>query len=115
MKGLKAMTKVTMRGTRLLLVLGGIIFTTALLFVSVPVRATNDDDAAALFKSKCVACHGATAEKKFDATKADDVLIETVLKGRKMEKPPNMPAYEEKGITADQAKALVAFMKLQKH
>ena len=115
MKGLKAMTKVTMRGTRLLLVLSGVIFAAAILFASVPARATNDDDAAALFKSKCVACHGATAEKKFDATKTDDVLIETVLKGRKMEKPPNMPAYEEKGITADQAKALVAFMKLQKH
>ena len=27
----------------------------------------------------------------------------------------NMPAFEEKGITADQAKALVAFMKSQKH
>jgi hypothetical protein len=31
-----------------------------------------------------------------------------------LEKPPNMPAYEEKGITAEQAKALVAFMKSQK-
>jgi hypothetical protein len=31
-----------------------------------------------------------------------------------MEKPPNMPAFEEKGITADQAKALVGFMKSQK-
>jgi cytochrome c5 len=32
-----------------------------------------------------------------------------------MEKPPSMPSYGEKGITADQAKALVGFMKLQKH
>jgi mono/diheme cytochrome c family protein len=68
-----------------------------------------------LYKSKCFACHGATAEKKFDATKADDVLIQTVLKGKKAEKPPNMPAYEEKGITAEQATALVQFMKSQKH
>lgn len=103
------------RATRLLLVLGGVIFAASFLLASVPVRATTDDDAAALFKSKCVACHGATAEKKFDATKPDEELIQTVLKGRKMEKPPNMPAYEEKGITADQAKALIAFMKLQKH
>ena len=32
-------------------------------------------------------------------------------KGKKPEKPPNMPGYEEKGITEDQAKALVAYMK----
>ncbi len=98
--------------TRLTLMLGGIISVAALFMVTAaPARTSNDDDAAAMFKSKCVACHGATAEKKFDATKADDVLVQTVLKGRKLEKPPNMPAYEEKGITEDQAKALVAFMK----
>jgi len=107
------MLNVLINRTRLLLVLAGLIFMAALLITPVPVQG-SDDDAAALFKSKCVACHGATAEKKFDATKADDVLIETVLKGRKLEKPPNMPAYEEKGITPDQAKALVAFMKSQK-
>jgi mono/diheme cytochrome c family protein len=99
----------------LALVLAGVIFVATFLITSVPARTTTDDDTAALYKSKCFACHGATAEKKFDATKADDELIQTVLKGKKMEKPPNMPGYEEKGITADQAKALVAFMKLQKH
>ena len=85
------------------------------MIASVPARTSSQDDNAALYKSKCFACHGATAEKKFDATKADDVLIQTVLKGKKMEKPPNMPAYEEKGVTADQATALVQFMKSQKH
>ncbi|MGH9880733.1 MAG: c-type cytochrome [Pyrinomonadaceae bacterium] len=99
----------------LALVLAGVIFVATFLITSVPARTTTDDDTAALYKSKCFACHGATAEKKFDATKAEDELIQTVLKGKKMEKPPNMPGYEEKGITADQAKALVAFMKLQKH
>ena len=39
------------------------------------------------------------------------VVLFTVLKGKKPEKPPNMPAYEEKGINEDQAKALVAYMK----
>jgi hypothetical protein len=38
-------------------------------------------------------------------------MVEAVLKGKKGEKPPNMPAYQEKGITEDQAKALVAHMK----
>lgn len=83
-------------------------------FVVVSVRAravTQDFDAAGTFKTKCVACHGANAEKKFDATLADDVLLQAVLKGKKPEKPPNMPAYGEKGITEDQAKALVAYMK----
>ena len=71
----------------------------------------DDFDAAGTFKAKCVACHGAAAEKKFDATLADADLVQIVLKGKKAEKPPNMPGYEEKGITEDQAKALVAYMK----
>jgi len=106
------MLNVLITRTGLLLVLT-FLFLAALWITPIPVRG-SDDDTAALFKSKCVACHGATAEKKFDATKDDAVLVDTVMKGRKMEKPPNMPAYEEKGITADQAKALVAFMKSQK-
>jgi mono/diheme cytochrome c family protein len=96
-------------------VLAGVMVAATLLIASVPARTTTDDDAAALYKTKCFACHGATAEKKFDATKTDDELIQIVLKGKKLEKPPNMPAFEEKGITADQARALVAFMKSQKH
>ena len=100
---------------KLAFVLAGVMVAATFLIVSVPARTSTDDDAAALYKTKCFACHGATAEKKFDATKADDELIQTVLKGKKAEKPPNMPAYEEKGITPDQGKALVAFMKSQKH
>jgi mono/diheme cytochrome c family protein len=92
-------------------VLAGPIIAATFLIATVPARSAVPDDAPALYKTKCVACHGATAEKKFDATMSDDALIQFVLKGKKMEKPPNMPAYEEKGITADQAKALVGFMK----
>ena len=88
----------------------GIPLVATVLLISVPARTTSDDDAA-LYKSKCAMCHGATAEKKVDKTKADDELIQTVLKGKKPEKPPNMPAFEERGITADQAKALVGYMK----
>ena len=102
------------RFKKLSFVLAGIVFAAAFLVAAVPARMETQDDTAALFKSKCAACHGQTAEKKFDATKADDELIQTVLKGKKLEKPPNMPSYEEKGLTADQAKALVAFMKSQK-
>ena len=63
------------------------------------------------YKSKCVACHGKKAEKKFDTSLTDDQLVEVVLKGKKAEKPPHMPSYEDKGVTAEQAKALVAYMK----
>ena len=95
---------------RIAALLFGIPLVATVLLISVPARTTSDDDAA-LYKSKCAMCHGATAEKKVDKTKADDELIQTVLKGKKLEKPPNMPAFEERGITADQAKALVGYMK----
>ena len=69
-------------------------------------------DAASYYKdAKCVVCHGPKAEKKFDTTIADEELVKIILQGKKPEKPPNMPAYEPKGVTAEQAKALVDYMK----
>lgn len=64
-----------------------------------------------VYKTKCVACHGKKAEKKFDTTISDDQMVEAILKGKKAAKPPHMPAYADKGVTAEQAKALVAYMK----
>lgn len=89
------------------------IFAAGFALVTTAARTVNQDqfDAATTFKTKCVACHGPAAEKKFDSTISDADLVQIVLKGKKPEKPPNMPAYEEKGITEDQAKALVAHMK----
>lgn len=83
------------------------------MLVSVDARSGVDDqfDAAATYKAKCVACHGAAADKRFDKTTADEPLIEAIMKGKKGEKPPNMPGYEEKGMTTDQAKALLDHMK----
>jgi mono/diheme cytochrome c family protein len=94
----------------LVIVFTVMLFVAAFFIVSAPAR-TASEDTAAVYKSKCFACHGAKAEKKFDATKADDDLIQTILKGKKVEKPPHMPGYEEKGMTVDQAKELVAFMR----
>ena len=68
-------------------------------------------DPAAYYKAKCVACHGPKVEKKFDPSLSDEQYIDAILKGKKPEKPPNMPAYGEKGVTAEQAKALVDYMK----
>jgi mono/diheme cytochrome c family protein len=78
------------------------------------VTATQEvsaDKPAEYYKAKCVACHGPKAEKKFDATLSDDAMLEAVLKGKKAEKPPNMPGFAAKGVSADQAKALIEFMK----
>lgn len=98
------------RLTKLMFLAAALILAAALLIVSTPARAT-DDDAATLYNTKCKMCHGATAEKKVDKTKPDDTLIQTVLDGKTLEKPPNMPAFKERGITPDQAKALVGYMK----
>ena len=69
-------------------------------------------DAASYYKDgKCVVCHGQKAEKKFNTELKDEELVEIVLKGKKPEKPPNMPAYEPKGLTAEQGKTMVDYMK----
>jgi len=88
----------------------GIPLLAAALLISVPARA-NDDDSAATYNTKCKMCHGPTAEKKMDKTKADDALMQIVLDGKAAEKPPNMPAFKDKGMTPDQAKALVTYIK----
>jgi len=105
--------KITINGLmKLGVAFAGVMLAATFTIVSVRARASADAfDAAGTYRAKCFACHGAKAEKKFDATLSDDALVQAVLKGKKPEKPPNMPAFEEKGITADQAKALVDYMK----
>jgi mono/diheme cytochrome c family protein len=78
-----------------------------------PARArSSEDDAAGTYKTaKCVVCHGAKAEKKFDSTLPEEEMVKVILSGKKVEKPPNMPAYGEKGISEEQAKALIVYMK----
>ena len=83
----------------------------ALISAAARVDNAQDFDAAATFKAKCQGCHGAAAEKKFDTAIPEAELVQVILKGKKGEKPPFMPAYEEKGVNEEQAKALVAFMK----
>jgi mono/diheme cytochrome c family protein len=76
-----------------------------------PVASAKQEDAATMYKTKCAACHTAKAEKFFDPAKTDDEHINTILKGKKGEKPPFMPAFEAKGITPEQAKSLAEYMK----
>ena len=68
-------------------------------------------DAAETYKAKCAMCHKPDASKFFDTALSEDDMVQAILKGKKAEKPPNMPAFEEKGITADQAKELATYMK----
>ena len=79
--------------------------------VSAAQSAVQPSDTAAYYKAKCLMCHGKKAEKKFDTSLTDDQLLEIVLKGKKAAKPPHMPAYGEKGVTAEHAKALIEHMK----
>ncbi len=77
------------------------------------VRAISktDEEVATTYKTKCQACHTATASKFFDPAKAIEAHVEVILKGKKGEKPPFMPGFEAKGMTAEQAKALAEYMK----
>ena len=84
---------------------------TALGLVSVGARTQKAFNAATTYKSKCVSCHGPKAEKKFDASKSDEEGVQAILKGKKAAKPPHMPSYATKGVTEEQAKALLAHMK----
>ena len=69
------------------------------------------DDPAAMFKDqKCIICHTATAAKFFDAKKTDAELVDSIIKGKKGEKPPNMPSFDGK-LTPDQAQTMVTYMK----
>jgi mono/diheme cytochrome c family protein len=90
-----------------------VIFLFGLVFLNFAVKAqdTSASDPAAFYKSKCVACHGPKAEKKFDPALTEEQLLDAIMKGKKVEKPPHMPAYGDKGVTAEQAKALLEYMK----
>jgi cytochrome c5 len=69
------------------------------------------DKPADFYNAKCKMCHGPKAEKKFNAELPEAEMIDAVLKGKKAEKPPHMPEYGTKGVTAEQAKGLIDHMK----
>jgi len=71
----------------------------------------GDDDAATVYKTKCAACHSPKAEKFYDPAAPIDDQVNIILKGKKGEKPPFMPGFEAKGMTAEQAKTLAEYMK----
>jgi len=73
--------------------------------------AAQTDDPATVYKAKCAMCHSPKAEKSYDPALPIEEQTNIILKGKKAEKPPNMPGFEAKGMTAEQAKALAEYMK----
>jgi mono/diheme cytochrome c family protein len=93
------------KSTNLVAILLALLVFGVLVLAWTPARAQGEA-VDATYKAKCAMCHGSNAEKSFDATKTDEVLLDAVLKGVK----PKMPSYEQK-LSPDQAKGLVAYMK----
>jgi len=94
------------------------------LFVFAPSMSWAADDGATLYKAKCAMCHGADGAGKpaakipslisDDAKKASDAdLTDMIANGGKDKKATH--AFQAKGVTADQVKLLVNFVRdLQK-
>ena len=93
------------------LIFAPVIAITALQADHVRAATATSADAADTYKAKCAMCHKPDASKFFNTALSDDEMVQAILKGKKAEKPPNMPSFEAKGIDADQAKALVDYMK----
>ncbi len=90
------------------------------LFLVVPNLSWAADDGAALYKAKCAMCHGADLAGKpaakipslvgDDAKKASDAdLTDMISNGGKDKKP--MHAFSTKGVTPDQIKMLVSYVR----
>jgi mono/diheme cytochrome c family protein len=92
------------------------------LFLIVPSLSWAADDGAALYKTKCAACHGADLAGKpaakapslvsDEAKKTSDAdLTDAIANGGKEKKP--MHAYANKGMSEDQIKMVVSYIRAQ--
>ncbi len=90
------------------------------LFLVLPNLSWAVDDGAAIYKTKCAACHGADLAGKpaakipslvsDDAKKASDAdLTDMIANGGKDKKA--MHAFANKGLTPDQVKAVVSYLR----
>lgn len=87
-----------------------------LAMLALPLASLAAEQAADVFKSKCAMCHGPDGKGKMAGTKdlgsaevqkASDADLTAVITNGK---PPKMPKFEGK-LTADQIKALVAYVR----
>jgi cytochrome c len=89
----------------------------AALVIGAGALAHAADDGAALYKSRCAACHGASGEGKpamkapaLKGTKLDaDQIAAKITQGSPDSKAPHNKGLA--GLTADQAKAIAAYVK----
>jgi mono/diheme cytochrome c family protein len=90
------------------------------LFLILPNLSWAADDGAGIYKAKCAACHGADLAGKpaakipslvgDDAKKASDAdLTDMIANGGKDKKA--MHAFANKGVTADQVKMVIAYIR----
>lgn len=88
----------------------------AAMFLILP-SVSSADDGAALFKSKCAACHGANGEGKaaikapaLKGTSLDvSQITERITKGESTSKPPHNKGIS--GISDEQAKSIADYIK----
>src|SRR5579864_6204944 len=92
------------------------------LFLALPNLSWAADDGAGIYKAKCAACHGADLAGKpaakapslisDEAKKAPDAdLTDMIANGGKDKKP--MHAFQAKGLTPDQIKMIVSYIREQ--
>lgn len=97
-----------------------IVMIAVTLFLVLPNLSWAADDGAALYKTKCAACHGADLAGKpaakipslvsDEAKNASDAdLSDMIANGGKDKKP--MHAFANKGVTPDQVKMAVAYIR----
>jgi mono/diheme cytochrome c family protein len=106
-----------MKMTKLLIL---IVMIAVALFIVLPNLSWAAEDGAAIYKTKCAACHGADLAGKpaakipslvsDDAKKASDAdLTDMIANGGKDKKA--MHAFSNKGVTPDQVKAVVSYIR----
>lgn len=81
------------------------------LLISAQSSQQQSFDPETYYKTNCVECHGKEAQKKFEPALPESQLIDAILNGATTETPPDMPAFAEKGINEERAKALLTYMK----
>ena len=92
------------------------------LFLALPNLSWAADDGAGIYKAKCAACHGADLAGKpaakipslvsDDVKKASDAdLTDMIANGGKDKKA--MHAFANKGVTADQVKMVIGYIREQ--
>jgi len=106
-----------MKITKLVLL---IVMIALALFLILPNLSWAADDGAAIYKTKCAACHGADLAGKpaakipslvsDDAKKVSDAdLTDAIANGGKEKKA--MHAFANKGVTPDQVKMMVSYIR----